>query len=88
MLSDGLPRKFRLAWRGARVAIHVFSRSDVTQYITSARGEDLAIFDVRHAMEFHADPRVIQGAVYAPLEGWKEEDYSRIKDQEVIVYCG
>jgi membrane protein DedA with SNARE-associated domain len=52
------------------------------------RGEDLAIFDVRHPMEFHTDPRVIPGAVYAPLEGWKEEDYSRIKDREVIVYCG
>jgi membrane protein DedA with SNARE-associated domain len=52
------------------------------------RGEDLAIFDVRHPMEFHADPRVIRGGVYAPLEGWKEEDYSRLKDKEVIVYCG
>ena len=52
------------------------------------RGEDLAIFDVRHPMEFHADPRVIPGAVFAPLDGWKEEDYSRIKDKEAIVYCG
>ena len=52
------------------------------------RGEDLAIFDVRHPMEFHADPRVIRGAVYAPLEGWREEDYSRLKDKEVILYCG
>jgi membrane protein DedA with SNARE-associated domain len=52
------------------------------------RGEDLAIFDVRHPMEFHADPRVIRGAVYAPLEGWREEDYSRLRDKEVIVYCG
>ncbi len=52
------------------------------------RGEDLTIFDVRHPMEFHADPRMIRGAVYAPLERWKEEDYSRLKDKEVIVYCG
>ena len=52
------------------------------------RGEDLVIFDVRHPLEFHADPQVIPGAVYAPLEGWKEEDYSRLKDKEVIVYCG
>jgi hypothetical protein len=28
---------------GARVAIHVFSSNDVTQYMTSARDEDLAI---------------------------------------------
>jgi membrane protein DedA with SNARE-associated domain len=52
------------------------------------QGEDLAIFDVRHPVEFHADPRMIRGAVYAPLEGWREEDYSRLKDKEVIVYCG
>jgi membrane protein DedA with SNARE-associated domain len=52
------------------------------------RGEDLVIFDVRHPLEFQADPRVIPGAVYSPLEGWKEEDYSRLKDKEVIVYCG
>ncbi len=52
------------------------------------RGEDLVIFDVRHPMEFHADPRVIPGAAYLPLDGWKEEDYLRIKDREVVVYCG
>jgi len=52
------------------------------------RGEDLMIFDVRHPLEFHANPQVIPGAVYAPLEGWKEEDYSRLKDKEIIVYCG
>ncbi|HWU36357.1 MAG TPA: VTT domain-containing protein, partial [Candidatus Acidoferrum sp.] len=50
------------------------------------QGEDLMIFDVRHPLEFHADPRVIPGAVYAPLEGWREEDYSRLKDREIIVY--
>ncbi len=52
------------------------------------RGENLVIFDVRHPLEFHADPRVIRGAVYAPLERWREEDYSRLKDKEVILYCG
>ncbi|HXB74753.1 MAG TPA: hypothetical protein VNY05_41345 [Candidatus Acidoferrales bacterium] len=32
-----------LAWRGARVAIDIFSRIDVAQYMSSVRGEDLAI---------------------------------------------
>ena len=51
------------------------------------RGEELAVFDVRHPLEFHAEPQVIPGAVYAPLERWKEEDYARLKDKEVVVYC-
>lgn len=51
------------------------------------RGEELAVFDVRHPLEFHAEPEIIPGAVYAPLERWKEEDYARLKDKEVIVYC-
>jgi membrane protein DedA with SNARE-associated domain len=51
------------------------------------RGEELAVFDVRHPMEFHAEPQVIPGALYAPLEQWKEEDYARIRDKEVVVYC-
>ncbi len=52
------------------------------------RGEELAVFDVRHPLEFQADPQMIPGAIYHPLEQWKEEDYSRLKDKEVIVYCG
>jgi membrane protein DedA with SNARE-associated domain len=52
-----------------------------------ARGEELAIFDVRHSLEFQADPQMIPGAAYFPLEKWKEEDYSLLRDKEVIVYC-
>lgn len=51
------------------------------------RGEELVIFDIRHPLEFQAEPQVILGAVYAPLDRWKEEDYARLKDKEVIVYC-
>ncbi len=71
-----------------------FLRQILTARISAAelkekmeRGEELAVFDVRHPMEFHAEPQVIPGAVYAPLERWKEEDYARLKDKEVIVYC-
>jgi membrane protein DedA with SNARE-associated domain len=51
------------------------------------RGEELAIFDVRHALEFQADPQMIPGAVYFSPEKWKEEDYSLLRTKEVIVYC-
>jgi hypothetical protein len=32
-----------LAWRGAQSAIHVFNGSRISDYLSSARGEDLAI---------------------------------------------
>jgi len=71
-----------------------FLREIITARISAAelsekmeRGEELTVVDVRHPMEFHAQPQVIPGAVYAPLERWKEEDYARLRDKEVIVYC-
>jgi membrane protein DedA with SNARE-associated domain len=71
-----------------------FLRQILTARISAAelmekmeRSEELAVFDVRHPLEFHAEPQVIPGAVHAPLERWKEEDYARLKDKEVIVYC-
>jgi membrane protein DedA with SNARE-associated domain len=51
------------------------------------RGEDLAIFDVRHELEFRADPQMIPGAVYFSPEKWKEDDYSLLRSKEVVLYC-
>lgn len=51
------------------------------------RGEELAIFDVRHSYEFRADPQMIPGAVYFSPGQWKEEDYSYLRNKEVILYC-
>jgi membrane protein DedA with SNARE-associated domain len=61
------------------------SPSDLKEKID--RGEELAIFDVRHALEFKADPQMIPGAVYFSPANWKEEDYSLLRRKEVIVYC-
>jgi len=61
------------------------SPSDLKEKID--RGEELAIFDVRHALEFQANPQIIPGAVHFSPEKWKEEDYSPLRSKEVIVYC-
>jgi membrane protein DedA with SNARE-associated domain len=61
------------------------SASDLKEKID--RGEELAIFDVRHALEFQADPQMIPGAVYFSPEDWKDDDYSLLRTKEVIVYC-
>jgi len=50
-------------------------------------GEEVVIIDVRHLMEFQADPRTLPGAFYLPLEQL-DKGYQRIpRDREVIVYC-
>jgi membrane protein DedA with SNARE-associated domain len=49
-------------------------------------GEDVMIIDVRHALDFEADPYIIPGTLRIPseqLEGYPEVP----KDREVVVYC-
>jgi membrane protein DedA with SNARE-associated domain len=49
-------------------------------------GEEIAIVDVRHPFEFDADPFMIPGAVYFPLENLKH--FSAVpSDRETVTYC-
>jgi len=49
-------------------------------------GEDIVIVDVRHTLDFEADPYVIPGARRIPYE--QPEHYAEVpKDREVVVYC-
>lgn len=49
-------------------------------------GEDVTIIDVRHALDFEADPYVIPGTLRIPSE--QLEAYPEVpKDREVVVYC-
>ena len=49
-------------------------------------GEDIAIIDVRHALDFEADPYIIPGAQRIPYE--QSESYAEVpKDREIVVYC-
>ncbi len=49
-------------------------------------GEDVMIIDVRHALDFEADPSKIPGSLRIPSE--QLESYPEVpKDREVVVYC-
>jgi len=49
--------------------------------------EDLMILDVRHALEFEADPYTIAGALRLPLEKLEKEPPAIPRDREIILYC-
>ncbi len=49
-------------------------------------GDEVAILDVRHPLEFEADPYVIPGALYFTLENL--ERFSTVPvEREVVTYC-
>ncbi len=49
-------------------------------------GEKIAVVDVRHPLEFQADPFMIPGAIYTPLE--KIKQFSAVPaDREIVTYC-
>jgi membrane protein DedA with SNARE-associated domain len=50
-------------------------------------GEDLAIVDLRHSMDFEADPNTIPGALILPSEEFDQRHREIPADREVILYC-
>jgi 3-mercaptopyruvate sulfurtransferase SseA len=50
-------------------------------------GEEIMILDVRHPLEFQAEPKTIPGAIYLPLEHLKEASLKFRRDREVVLYC-
>ena len=50
-------------------------------------GEDLMILDVRHSVEFKAEPQTIPGALFLPLEQLGKGQPPIPSDREVILYC-
>ena len=53
-----------------------------------AAGEDLAVVDLRHSVDFEADPETIPGALH--LSRWmmsKQRAAELPRQQEVILYC-
>ncbi len=49
-------------------------------------GEDIVIIDVRHSLDFEADPHIIPGALRIPFE--QIESHPEISsDREIVVYC-
>jgi membrane protein DedA with SNARE-associated domain len=49
-------------------------------------GEDILIIDVRHSLDFEADPNVIPGALRIPFEQMESQP-DVPTDREIVVYC-
>jgi membrane protein DedA with SNARE-associated domain len=50
-------------------------------------GEDLAIVDLRHSIDFEADPETIPGAFRVDAKQLEEKNGLLPRDREIILYC-
>lgn len=50
-------------------------------------GENLLVLDVRQSLELEAEPQIIAGALYLPLEKLEKDPPVMPLDREVILYC-
>jgi len=50
-------------------------------------GEDLVIVDLRHSLDFEADPGTIPGAMHMDAMELGEKNDRLPRDREVILYC-
>jgi membrane protein DedA with SNARE-associated domain len=50
-------------------------------------GEELSIVDLRHSLDFEADPETIPGAVHLDSDALTEKSDSLPRDRDIILYC-
>ncbi len=50
-------------------------------------GEKIAIVDLRHSVDFEADPNTIPGALYLPSEEFNQRYKEIPADRELILFC-
>jgi rhodanese-related sulfurtransferase len=50
-------------------------------------GESLTIVDLRHALDFEADPETIPGAFRMDARDLEQQDQRLPRDREIILYC-
>jgi membrane protein DedA with SNARE-associated domain len=50
-------------------------------------GEDIVIVDLRHSLDFEADPDIIPGALRMDAEELQQKNDRLPRDREVILYC-
>jgi len=50
-------------------------------------GEDLVIVDLRHSMDFEADPEIIPGAFRVDAKELEQKNELLPRDREIILYC-
>jgi len=52
-----------------------------------AAGEPIAIVDLRHPLDFEADPRVLPGALRLDTNELERRHAEIPRDREVVLYC-
>ena len=50
-------------------------------------GEQITIVDLRHSMDFEAEPEVIPGALHIEAKELQENNHRLPRDGEVVLYC-
>ncbi len=50
-------------------------------------GEDVVIVDLRHSIDFEADPSTIPGALHLPSEEFASRNGEIPRDREIVLYC-
>jgi len=50
-------------------------------------GEAILVLDVRHPLEFAAEPQTIPDALYLPLEDLDKGQQKIPRDRDVVLYC-
>jgi membrane protein DedA with SNARE-associated domain len=50
-------------------------------------GEEIVIVDLRHSVEFEADPETIPGAFHMDAKDLEEKNDALPRDREVVLYC-
>ena len=51
------------------------------------RGEDVVIVDMRHSVEFEAEPQTIPGALRMSTEELEQRHQEIPRDRDVVLYC-
>jgi membrane protein DedA with SNARE-associated domain len=73
-------RRFLRELRIARITV-----DELKQKIDA--GEELVIVDLRHSLDFEADPDTIPGAFHLDANELEKEDGRLPRDREIILYC-
>jgi rhodanese-related sulfurtransferase len=50
-------------------------------------GENIMVIDIRHSLDFDADPAVIPGALRIPFERIEAQPPDVPTNREIVVYC-
>jgi len=68
-----------------RLAIARVTPEEVKQRLDS--GEDLLILDLRHAVEYEAEPHTIPGAFHLSIEELEKQHLKIPRDREIVLFC-